>query len=150
MARKAQIAEETWAAFSQVMTTFRDSFLTISRHLDLTPGELQALKALDPDHPQPMGALAGELRCDASNITWLADRLEARGLVERHTAPSDRRVKTLALTEAGRAVRDQIAEHFRTPPPQLLTLPVHELRALQHLLHKCIAEPPPPTKEATE
>jgi len=150
MARKAQIAEETWAAFSEVMTTFKHSFLDISRHLDLTPGELQALKALDPDHPQPMGALAGELRCDASNITWLADRLEARGLVERHTAASDRRVKTLALTEAGRAVRDQIAEHFRTPPPQLLALPVHELRALRHLLHKCIEEPLPPTHEAVQ
>ena len=150
MARKAEIAEETWAAFSQVMTTFKHSFLDISRHLDLTPGELQALKALDPDHPQPMGALAGELRCDASNITWLADRLEARGLVERHTAPADRRVKTLALTEAGRAVRVQIAEHFRTPPPELLALPVHELRALRHLLHKCIEEPLPPTKEANQ
>jgi DNA-binding MarR family transcriptional regulator len=137
MARKAQIAEETWEAFNQVMATFKGSFLEIARRFDLTPGELQALKALDPDHPQPMGALAGELRCDASNITWLADRLEARGLVERRTAPTDRRVKTLALTEDGKAVREKVVAHFRTPPPQLLMLPVHELRELRCLLRKC-------------
>lgn len=140
MARKAQIAEETWEAFSHVMNVYRASLLEIGRSLDLTPGELRALEALDPDHVQPMGALAGELRCDASNITWLADRLEARGLVERQSAPSDRRVKALALTAAGRAVREQITEQLRTPPAQLLALPIHELRELRHLLNKCVAE----------
>lgn len=149
MARKAQIAEEAWEAFSQVMATFKDSFLEIARHLDLTPGELHALKALDPDHPQPMGALAGELRCDASNITWLADRLEARGLVERRTAPTDRRVKTLALTDDGKAVREELVAYFRAPPPQLLGLPVHELRALRSLLQKCVdSETPTPDEDA--
>ena len=102
-----------------------------------------------------MGALAGTLRCDASNVTWLADRLEARGFVERHTGPADRRVKTLALTETGRAVREQITDHFRTPPTQLLALPMHELRALRHLLQKCIADPgasatPTSTNEVTQ
>ena len=142
MARKAQIAEETWEAFSRVMDAFKASFLNISRGLDLSPGELHALNALDPESVQPMGALAAELRCDASNVTWLADRLEARGLVERRTAPTDRRVKTLALTAAGRALREQITTQLRTPPPQLLALPIHELRELRHLLSKCVAEQP--------
>ena len=44
-----------------------------------------------------MSSLAELLVCDASNITGIADRLEARGLVERRSVGADRRVKTLAL-----------------------------------------------------
>jgi DNA-binding MarR family transcriptional regulator len=31
-----------------------------------------------------MRDLAGRLQCDPSNVTRLADRLEERGLIERH------------------------------------------------------------------
>ncbi|MBW3630045.1 MAG: MarR family transcriptional regulator, partial [Gemmatimonadetes bacterium] len=55
----------------------------------------------------PMRSLAGQLRCDASNVTGLADRLEVRGLVTRVGQQGDRRVKLLALTDAGRALRDE-------------------------------------------
>src|SRR3954464_12478022 len=50
-----------------------------------------APRLLDPDEPTPMSALAERLFCDASNVTGIADRLEARGLVERGSAEGDRR-----------------------------------------------------------
>lgn len=37
--------------------------------------------------PLPMRALAELLGCDASNVTGIVDRLEARGLVRREAAP---------------------------------------------------------------
>ena len=40
-----------------------------------------------------MRHLASLLKCDPSNVTFLVDRLEERGLVERQTDPADRRVK---------------------------------------------------------
>ncbi len=92
------------------------------------PGEIRALEALDPAQSQPMRALATELRCDASNVTWLVDRLEARGFVERQASPDDRRVKTLTLTPGPGSPRERIAESMRTPPPPLLALSVAELR----------------------
>ena len=52
-----------------------------------------------------MSSLAGMLFCDASNVTGIVDRLEARGLIERRPAAQDRRVKLLALTPAGEQVR---------------------------------------------
>ncbi|GIG69133.1 MarR family winged helix-turn-helix transcriptional regulator [Phytomonospora endophytica] len=58
--------------------------------------------------PAPMRDLAERLACDRSYITALADRLDERGLVER-VPGTDRRVKLLALTEAGVAVRDEIS-----------------------------------------
>jgi DNA-binding MarR family transcriptional regulator len=147
VARKDEIARDAWQAFTEVMRSGRATFPEIARRYDLTPGELRALLALDPDHPHPMRMLAGELRCDASNVTWLADRLEEQGLVERRTDPADRRVKTLALTDRGRKARGKIAEHLRVPPPALLNLSSAELRTLHHLLEKCMVSDTSPTTD---
>ncbi len=61
--------------------------------------------------------MAESLCCDASYITVLADRLEARGLVNRAPDPDDRRVKRLVLTKRGRKVREELltAIHETTP-----------------------------------
>ena len=52
-----------------------------------------------------MRALAEAWHCDASNVTWLVDQLESRHLVERQVSTTDRRVKTVVLTDAGLALR---------------------------------------------
>ncbi|WP_327070310.1 MarR family transcriptional regulator [Kitasatospora sp. NBC_01250] len=52
--------------------------------------------------PVPMRALAGRLGCDASNVTGIVDRLESLGLARREAAATDRRVKIVTITEAGR------------------------------------------------
>jgi DNA-binding MarR family transcriptional regulator len=139
--RKAELAEEAWASLTRAMETFRDSWISAARNLSLNPGEMKALDAL-ADEAQPMGALARVLGCDASNVTWLADRLEARGFVERQTGPNDRRVKTLSLTDAGRVAQQQAREQLRVPPPSLLTLSTAELRALRDVMTKCWEQAP--------
>lgn len=48
-------------------------------------------------------ALAGRMGMIRGGVTKLADRLAARGLVERHANPEDGRSVALALTAAGRA-----------------------------------------------
>ena len=48
-----------------------------------------------------MGSLAVELQCDASNITQIVNRLEARGFVAREADPTDRRARLLRLTRDG-------------------------------------------------
>jgi DNA-binding MarR family transcriptional regulator len=58
--------------------------------------------------PAPMRDLAVQLDCDRSYITSLADQMEKRGLVTR-VPGEDRRIKLLALTDAGRALRNQIS-----------------------------------------
>src|SRR5438128_9367282 len=85
----------------------------------------------------PMRDLAGSLRCDPSNVTFLADRLEERGLVERRPDPSDRRVKLLALTPAGLAVRTRIVQAAATSSPLARLSPADQQR-LCRLLGKCL------------
>jgi DNA-binding MarR family transcriptional regulator len=81
---------------------------TVGRH-GLTPVQARALLMLE--EPVPMSAVAGRLACDASNVTGLADRLEALGVAER-VPSSDRRVKLLRLTDRGAALRDELAERL--------------------------------------
>lgn len=54
-----------------------------------------------PEQSLRMGALAEHLLLSRSGLTRLVDRLAARGLVERHSCPSDRRGTFARLTPAG-------------------------------------------------
>ncbi|QGN34620.1 MarR family winged helix-turn-helix transcriptional regulator [Microlunatus sp. Gsoil 973] len=56
----------------------------------------------------PMKQLAEVLACDRSNATLVAAKLEAAGLAERVTDPTDRRVRVLRLTPAGTAKRREL------------------------------------------
>jgi MarR family transcriptional regulator, organic hydroperoxide resistance regulator len=77
--------------------------------LDLTEPLAAALWQLDPKRgPLSRRSLAERLRCDPSNVTFLADRLEERGLIERVTYPADRRVKAMSLTAAGVEIRTRL------------------------------------------
>jgi DNA-binding MarR family transcriptional regulator len=81
-----------------------------------------------------MGTLAEEWACDASNATWMVDRLEGRGLAERKASPTDRRVKLVVLTPLGRKTRAAIMEGMYEPPPELLRLDRADLEALRDAL----------------
>jgi MarR family transcriptional regulator, organic hydroperoxide resistance regulator len=107
--------------------------------LGLGFAQAHALRMLDPDEPIAMSALAERLFCDASNVTGLVDRLEARGLVERRSAQNDRRVKALTLTPAGVALRDQVLAVMSEPPEAIAALAAADQRALRDILARAVA-----------
>ena len=118
----------------------RGRMLDVQSEYGLKPPQFFALQALD--EPQPMSEIANVLRCDRSAVTWITDRLEERGYVERRSDGRDRRVKLLALTEEGRRVREEIRGRIVVPPAALKRLPPAEQRALRDLLRKAL-EPAP-------
>ncbi|MER5701720.1 MarR family transcriptional regulator [Micromonospora sp. NPDC002296] len=103
--------------------------------LGLTPAAARALHQLDPDRPQPARDLAEQLGCDRSNVTTLVDKLEQAGLVERRADPTDRRLKTLAVTEAGRRTRGHV-ERVMSDSRLLSGLTDAELATLRELVWK--------------
>ena len=108
--------------------------LQTARQLGLNPGATKLLLDLEPDDPRPMRALAETFACDASNVTWMVDQLEERGLVERRTFRSDRRVKTVALTALGEKTKAELLRRFYAPPDDLVGLPQPDLLALRDAL----------------
>lgn len=79
----------------------------LARKYDVALGDLHALRSLRDLGTVPIGRLIGVLDIKASNATYLVDRLERKGLVERCDDPSDRRVTLLRLTDrASEAMHD--------------------------------------------
>lgn len=138
--RQRALADEVWATFLHLFVLRRNQFLDTSVELGLTPGETNALLSIDPNEPRAMGELASDWRCDASNVTWIVDRLEEKDMVERRTLPTDRRVKTVGLTETGRSTRVKILERLQASPPELQVLAVADLTALRDALAKIALE----------
>ena len=91
---------------------------------------------LAPGEALPMGACASEIGCDASTATWLIDRLEEKGLVERRPSTTDRRVKGVVLTAKGAKTKKDLQEQYFQPPDALLELSQEELEDLLALLSK--------------
>jgi DNA-binding MarR family transcriptional regulator len=131
-------AAEAWALMQRLFGPQRRRFMALASEYELSPPQLGALKALDPDHPLAMSQLAGVLGCDNSNVTGIVDRLEYRGLVERRPADHDRRVKLLALTDEGRALRDSLAERLHAPPAELAALSAADQRTLRDILARAL------------
>jgi DNA-binding MarR family transcriptional regulator len=100
----------------------------------MTPVQARALLALE--RPLPMRELAGILRCDPSNVTGIADRLESRGLVRRDSSGSDRRVKFLVPTPAGEEMRQTLENALVETSPFMAGLNSDERRTLRTLLVK--------------
>jgi DNA-binding MarR family transcriptional regulator len=130
------LAADVWGQLSAYLQRHRERVQRLLQELGLSFGDMRALMVLDAEHPRPMGALADAWACDASNATWMVDRLEQRGLVERHMLPTDRRVKAVVLTALGVGTKAQLHERLAQPPDDLLALDRADLEALRDLLAK--------------
>jgi MarR family transcriptional regulator, organic hydroperoxide resistance regulator len=109
---------------------------------DLSPAQCHVLHLIEPGRPLPMGRLAETLSCDASNVTGLIDRLEARGLVERRPSAGDRRVKVLRLTPAGSRLRAQLLRRMAGASHPLARLSQEQQRTLVKILEAMVGEEP--------
>ena len=87
-----------------------------------------------------MSALADTLLCDASNVTGIVDRLEARGLIERREAPQDRRVKMLAVTPEGTRFRAPVGRRMAKPPQAIAELSGADQRSLRDVLRRALED----------
>jgi MarR family transcriptional regulator, organic hydroperoxide resistance regulator len=133
-------AHEAQKLFFEIGMAQRGKAGAALAELGLGFAQAHALRMLDPDEPIAMSALAERLFCDASNVTGLVDRLEARGLVERRSDASDRRVKALTLTPAGVALRDQVMAVMSEPPDAIAALPAADQRALRDILARAVEQ----------
>ncbi len=117
----------------------RDRLPSVCSGLGLTPGLAKALMHLSPDTGIAMRKLAESWGCDASYITAVVDGLEQRGMAERRPSPLDRRVKAVALTEAGATAKAEVLQRMATPPKAFDALNPKEQRQLRDLMAKVAA-----------
>ena len=135
---------ECWQLLFDLLLSERARMPAVAAEFDLSPTQVHVLRVLEPGTVVPMGRLAGMLGCDASNITGVIDRLEARGLVERRAAARDRRVKVLVVTERGLDVRKRLLARLSAPPEPIARLSPDDQAALSAILRRALAQPSSP------
>jgi DNA-binding MarR family transcriptional regulator len=130
------LANDAWRRLTDLFLARKQQVMEIAAAHQLNPGAMNALLFLEPGQPCSMRTLADAWKCDASNVTWLVDRLEEHGLAERRPHPSDRRVRTVALTRKGVRMRAQIEGKLFEAPATFQQLTHAELLALRDILKK--------------
>ena len=127
-----------WPLLVRLFFTQRANLPPLAAELQLSPAQCHLLHLIEPDQPVAMGRLAETLACDASNVTGLVDRLEARGLLRRRPSDADRRVKVLVLTPTGSRLRALLLERMTAAPATLERLSLREQRALVRMLRRLL------------
>lgn len=98
-----------WIIMSRAHTAVSNhAAADIARH-GLTLAEFAILEALYHRGPMLLGEVQKRILVSSGGITFLVDRLAAKGLVERRTCETDRRARYAALTDKGTAM---VAEIF--------------------------------------
>ncbi len=132
-------AHEIHELLFDLLLRLRGGVESVASAHDLSSAQFLVLRALDS--PRAMGALAVALRCDASNITGLIDRLEERGLVERQVAREDRRIKQVVITPEGERLREELQRQVVESSAVANGLTAAERYALVGLLRRLSATP---------
>lgn len=108
----------------------------IARH-GLSTGEFAILEVLHHRGPLLLGEIQRKILVSSGGVTYLVDRLEARGLVERRECAEDRRARYGALTEAGeKLMRDIFPAHAAAIEAATAGLTAEEKRQAIDLLKR--------------
>ena len=140
MSRTDVDACRAWQLLVRFFFAQREHLPSVGGEFELSPVQCHVLHLIEPDRPLPMGRLADTLGCDASNVTGLVDRLEARGLVRRRPSADDRRVKVIQLTPAGSRLRAQLLRHVTGGSCALSRLSRSQQRSLVRILEALLDE----------
>lgn len=108
----------------------------IGRH-ELTTTEFGILEALHHKGPLLLGEIQRKVLVTSGGITYLVDRLVAKGLVTREPSPDDRRARYAVLTPAGARLIGRIfPPHARFVAELMSTLTPDEQTVATTLLRK--------------
>jgi MarR family transcriptional regulator, 2-MHQ and catechol-resistance regulon repressor len=142
-------ALKLWVVLSRAHAAVAEhSQADIARH-GLTPMEFGILEALHHKGPMLLGEVQKKILVTSGGVTYLVDRLAAKGLVERRRCEHDRRAYYAALTPAGEELIREIfpahAQAIRRAMEGLTEQEKDEAIGLLRTLGRHAAEVPAPT-----
>ena len=132
--------EEAWRLLQELLMNgeMQSRMRTACEAIGGPPSIVKTLFHLAPGDPVAMRDLADHFGCDASYITELVDGLEEQGLAVRQPHPSDRRVRTVVLTDKGAKARETAQQVMWQVPAVFNALTAAEQRQLRDLVRKLV------------
>jgi len=140
MGRMDDEACRAWQLLVKFFFAQREQLPPSGEEFELSPAQCHVLHLIEPGQLISMGRLADTLGCDASNVTGLVDRLEARGLVQRVPSARDRRVKVIQLTPTGSRLRGQLLKRMTGASCPLSRLSATDQQSLVRILEALVGE----------
>jgi MarR family transcriptional regulator, lower aerobic nicotinate degradation pathway regulator len=114
-------------------------FLDEAKRFEVTPVQYAALQAISDSPGIDQRTLARRIGFDTSTIGGVIDRLDARGLVLRSASDTDRRVRLLTLTKAGRELTNAvIPDMLRAQSRILAPLSAPEQKRFMSMLRRLV------------
>ena len=101
---KTPEAIHTWLIMMKVSQAIRHLALPRILKEGLGDSDFRVLDVLLHKGPMPVNALGPKVDLNPGSVSVAVDRLYKKGLVSRVESESDRRVRTVSLTEKGRRV----------------------------------------------
>jgi DNA-binding MarR family transcriptional regulator len=140
--------EEAWRLIQELLMNgeMQTRMRTACDAVGVPPSIVKTLFQLEPGEPVAMRDLADHFRCDPSYITELVDGLEEVGLAVRQPHPTDRRVRTVVLTNKGAEAREQVQQVMWQAPEVFGALTSAEQRQLRDLMRKLLDATPSPLR----
>lgn len=128
------LTDEVWRDLAAFVHDHRDGWKkAVVERTGLPFSRVRILMRLNRT-PMTVKQIAAAATVDAPAATVAVNDLEDRGLVVRTVDPSNRRCKTVSLTDAGRDVVRAIDEVHDPAPVSLTGLPEGDLRTLRRIL----------------
>ena len=106
--KETATALKTWVVLARAyLAIYKHVAADVARH-DLTASEFGILEALFHKGPLPLGDLQKKILVTSGGVTYLVNRLVAKGLVTRESFPGDKRSRFAVLTPEGSALIKKI------------------------------------------
>ena len=105
---------------------------------DITLQQFNILRILRGSHPQPLSTLTIRERMldKMSDTSRIVDRLVLKGLVDKKTCPSDKRLVDISITKEGKKVLATIDQKEKEVMAVVANLNQEEMEILNGLLDK--------------
>lgn len=124
-----------WMKASKVL--FDNIRKDIEENHGINPEHFMILELLYSKGPHPVQKISETLSIPSGSITYVVDKLEKKGFVERHPSPTDRRASNVVLTDKGEALFDEIfPKHVETISKNLSFINNEEKEQLIDLLKR--------------
>lgn len=111
-AKDVELALKLWVVLSRAFDAVQTHAAADAARHGLTLTEFGVMEALYHKGPLLLGEVQRKILVTSGGVTYLVDRLVAKGLVERRRCEKDRRAWYAALTEEGEAlIREIFPQH---------------------------------------
>lgn len=133
----SELTRELARTFFALLMQHRSYFQGLFAELGISAPQVHVLHFLS-EGPLTMRELAIKCSSEPSNLTGLIDQLEAKRMVQRKVSKTDRRVKLVSVSRAGKALRDKVFARLSEPVPWMSALSAQDQQLLLSIVQRAL------------